>query len=636
MVNSMQWSIATCSLGGSLEEKLIAIAQAGFQAVEIYEEDIAGFMGTSKELRALAEDLGLKIVALQPIRDYEAMPEPHRTQNRERSERWFDLMEELGVNLTYVCSNTSPLAIKDPELIAADLYELAERASKRGIRVGYEALSWARWVKDWPQAWEIVRKVGHPFLGIVLDSFHCFVRRNPVQDISHLPPEKIFLVQLSDAPQLEMDPKALSRHHRVMPGQGDWEIKNFVYSILASGYNGVFSLEIFNEWLREAPPAFVAEDGIRSLKYLFDQLGLLVPSLPQGGRVQDFAFIEIVAEEDDLRELKFLLDTLGFRPECRHPVLEDELWSSGKARILLRLFDDESTSSREAPSIVGMGIEVGSSSSLAARTRELGLTLLTKNSGTGFLGVEWVGGTKLYFCDLAVEGIYGFPNLHLGLHCTRSSRGIERGSRHSPSITRVDHLTNIVPRWELYHWILIYKALLAFEVDAPVEIFDPYGLFYSRSLRSRGSLVRIALNTTEGLRTHTSHFLRSLGHAGIEHVAFLTDDIFHLAELSTKNGLPTLRIPSSYYRVLPARFNLPSHEVERLEAFNILYDKTLDGGEFFHFYTSSVGGRFFFEVVERRKGYAGYGAVNTAIRVNAQLYDVRFREKESSPNERLV
>lgn len=277
----MEWSIATCSLGGSLEEKLLAIAKAGFRAVEIYEDDLAGFRGKPKELRLFVEDLGLRIVALQPFRDFEAMPEPFKSRNLERAERWFDLMGELGVDLTYVCSNTSSTALDDPERAATDLHNLAERAAQRGLRVGYEALAWGRHVRDWPQAWEIVRRVDHPNLGLVLDSFHCFVRGNPLEPLANLPGERIFLVQLSDAPDLLMDPLALSRHHRAMPGQGDWPVDRYLEMVIATGYRGAISLEIFNEWFRSAPPEQVAQDGMRALKSLFDRLGLLLPPCPK-------------------------------------------------------------------------------------------------------------------------------------------------------------------------------------------------------------------------------------------------------------------------------------------------------------------------------------------------------------------
>ncbi|QWK23236.1 sugar phosphate isomerase/epimerase and 4-hydroxyphenylpyruvate domain-containing protein [Thermus antranikianii] len=607
----MIWSIATCSLGGNLEEKLVAIARAGFRAVEIFEEDLAGFRGKPKELRALAEDLGLRIVALQPLRDYEALPEPYRSKNRDRSERWFDLMEELGVELTYVCSNTLPIALDEPEQAAEDLFELAERAAKRGFRVAYEALAWGRWVRDWPKAWEIVQKANHPCLGLVLDSFHCFARANPIGDIARLPSEKIFLVQLSDAPNLLMDPLALSRHHRAMPGQGDWPIGDFVSAVLATGYRGVFSLEIFNEWFRAAPPEEVALDGMRALKNLFDGLGLLVPPLPQGSKVRGVSFLEIGIDEADLPELKSFIHPLGFRLRARHPAQEVELWATGEAQLLLHCPEEESA--RELPSILGVGLTVTRAAPLAARARDMGLGLVRRSlNSQGLVGIQGVGGTRVYLVDTSLEESYGL--------CNQAQE--QEGQREELIIT-VDHFTNVVSRWEVYSWVLIYKALFGFTVDPLVEVFDPYGIFYSRSVRSSEGKVRIPINTAEGLGTGVSRFLHSLGHGGIQHVAFLTRDIFAFSERALKEGLRPLRVPTSYYRVLAARYGLTSEEAELLEAHNLFYDRSPEGGEFFHLYTPTFQGRFFFEVVERRKGYDGYGAANTGIRLQAQAYELR-------------
>ena len=51
---------------------------------------------------------------------------------------------------------------------------------------------------------------------------------------------------------------------------------------------------------------------------------------------------------------------------------------------------------------------------------------------------------------------------------------------------------------------------------------------------------------------------------------------------------------------------------------HILYDRSPDGGEFFHVYTQFFRGRFFFEVVQRKGGYDLYGAVNAPVRMAAQ------------------
>lgn len=607
----MEWSIATCALGGSLEEKLLAIAQAGFRAVEVFEEDLAGFPGTPRELRALAKDLGLRIVALQPLRDYEGMPEPYRSRNRERALRWLDLVAELGTELTYVCSNTSPLALDDPEAIAEDLHALAEMAASRGLRVGYEALAWGRHVKDWPRAWEMVRRADHPHLGLVLDSFHCFVRNNPLPESADLPGEKLFLVQLSDAPNLLMDPLALSRHHRAMPGQGDWPMEAFLRAVLATGYRGVISLEIFNEWFRTAPPEWVAQDGMRSLKLLFDRLGLLLPPLPPGSRVQGVAFLELGGQEEDLEALKDFLRPLDLKPVARHPALEQELWASGSVRLLLR-GDLEESPAQELPSVLGVGLSVAKAAPLAARAREVGLELLPREEGgPGFPAVRGVGRTRLYLVDEPLET--ALPLKPLG----------EPGS----ALKQVDHLTNVVSRFEVYSWLLLYKAWLGLEVNPVVEVFDPYGMFYSRSLRNPKGTVQIAINTAEGRETLTSRFLQALGHAGIQHVAFQVSDLLAFAEEAQKAGFRPLRIPSAYYRLLSTRYALPLPFLERLEALNVLYDEDPKGGVFLHLYTPSFQGRFFFEVVERQNGYAGFGAANAGIRLQAQARELGSRTK---------
>ena len=177
----LRWSIASVCMGGSLEAKLAAAAKAGFRAIELFENDLTFFNGTPRDARRLAVDLGLEIVALQPLRDFEAMPPSIRARNLERAARKLELMEELGTRLLCLCSNVSTEAIDDPGRAAADLAELADLARRHGMRIGYEALAWGRHVKDWPAAWEIVGKANRDNLGVVLDSFHICARGNPIE-----------------------------------------------------------------------------------------------------------------------------------------------------------------------------------------------------------------------------------------------------------------------------------------------------------------------------------------------------------------------------------------------------------------------------------------------------------------------
>src|SRR4051812_32778483 len=159
-------SIATVSLSGTLPEKLEAAAAIGFDGVEIFENDLLSYDGSPADVRALAEGLGLAITIFQPFRDFEAMPEPLRMRNMDRAERKFDVMQALGTDLLLVCSNTNPQAIDDDSRVVADLAEMAERAHRRGLRVGYEALAWGRHVNRWRHAWQIVQAAHHASLGV--------------------------------------------------------------------------------------------------------------------------------------------------------------------------------------------------------------------------------------------------------------------------------------------------------------------------------------------------------------------------------------------------------------------------------------------------------------------------------------
>ncbi|MEN3794260.1 sugar phosphate isomerase/epimerase [Fulvimarina sp. MAC3] len=260
--------MATVTFGETLTETFEAIAKAGFSLVELFEDDLAAFAPGPREAARLARDLGLEIAMYQPFREFEAMPEPFRSAAFERAERAFEIMNELGAKRLLVCSNVSELTDPNPDRAAADLHDLGERAVRHGLSIGYEALAWGRHTSDHNQAWDIVRRAGHPGVGLVLDSFHSLARRIPSETLRLIPGDKIVFVQIADAPWLDVDYLQWSRHSRSLPGQGDFDLEAFVAAVLATGYQGPFSLEIFSDSLKTKRAAGVAVEGYRRLEGL--------------------------------------------------------------------------------------------------------------------------------------------------------------------------------------------------------------------------------------------------------------------------------------------------------------------------------------------------------------------------------
>ena len=114
----MRKSIATVCLSGTLEEKLAAAAQVGFDGVEIFENDLVASDSTPRRIRERCADLGLRVELYQPFRDFEGVPADLLTANLERARRKFDVMTELGVDILLVCSTVSPHARADDALAA--------------------------------------------------------------------------------------------------------------------------------------------------------------------------------------------------------------------------------------------------------------------------------------------------------------------------------------------------------------------------------------------------------------------------------------------------------------------------------------------------------------------------------------
>jgi 4-hydroxyphenylpyruvate dioxygenase len=117
---------------------------------------------------------------------------------------------------------------------------------------------------------------------------------------------------------------------------------------------------------------------------------------------------------------------------------------------------------------------------------------------------------------------------------------------------------------EMLSWLLYYVTLFRLAKTSATEIADPVGLVQSQALHSAGRGVRIVLNSSPATQTLVGRFLQSYGGAGIQHVAFATDDIFATARQLRALGMEALPIPENYYYDLGARYGLDDTVLSRM------------------------------------------------------------------------
>ncbi|MGH3352214.1 MAG: bifunctional sugar phosphate isomerase/epimerase/4-hydroxyphenylpyruvate dioxygenase family protein [Nocardioides sp.] len=592
----MRTSIATVCLSGGLVQKMYAAAEAGFDAIEIFEADLISAPQSPEEIRALADRLGLTLDLYQPFRDAEGVDEEAFATVLHRAEAKFRLMQRLGIDLMLVCSNVGTATVDDDGVSAGQLRRLGELAATYDIKLAYEALAWGKFVDDYRRSWRIVELADHPNVGICLDSFHILSRGHDPKQIEEIPAEKIFFLQLADAPALSMDVLSWSRHHRLFPGEGSFDLPAFLAHVLRAGYAGPLSLEVFNDTFRQTDPVRTARQAQRSLRWLADRTSELLgdeagplPRLPEVAAPEGFDFVEIKAP--DTSGVEVLLEQLGFDFGGRHRSKQVRLWTWGEARIVC---NDQPSSSPE-PRIAAVGFDVAGSDPAAERAALLMAPPVHRRTYAGEQALRAFAspdGTEV-FLSHAEDWITEF-----------------NGGSESPAAARIDHV-NLVQPWHSFdEAVLFYASVLSLDPQPTQDVAGPAGLVRSQVMSSPAGGVRLPLNLLPTGQLPPDR----QGHA--QHVAIACHDIIGVVAAARKRGLRPLEVPGNYYADLAARFDLPEDLLGTLRELDLLYDR--DGeGEYLHCYTETVG-KVFFEVVERRERYDGYGAGNAPVRLAQQ------------------
>lgn len=615
---AMRTSIATVCLSGTLDQKLVAAHEAGFDGVEVFEPDLVASPQSPEAIRARAEQLGLSLDLYQPFRDFEGVGPELLEQNLRRAAAKFALMNRLGIATMLLCSNVATARSGDEQLAAAQLRQLGDVADRFGVRIAYEALAWGRFVDSYEAAARIVRLADHPRVGLCLDSFHILSKGHDPEAIETIPADSIFFVQMADAPLLSMDVLSWSRHHRLFPGEGGFDLGTFMAHLVRTGYDGPISLEVFNDTFRQVDPVATAVEARRSLRWLEHLAALALGSAAGGGAARmstaplpavappaEMNYVELRTSE--LQELRRLLMQLGFRSHGEHRTKRVELWSHGAARVVIGAPDSEHVQ----PTVAGIGLSVSDPATALRRAKDLFASEVPREERPGeepLLGVRAPDGSEVFFgAEGATEprwvSEFGVP---------------EHDDPHM--IERVDHV-NLAQPWQRFDAaVLFFHSVLDLSAEASIDVAAPVGLVRSQVLRSADGILRIALNLVPS----------GAGDDAIlpQHIAFASTDVLALARGARERGFEPLDIPGNYYDDVEARYQLEPALMDELRELNVMYDRD-ESGEFLHFYTHPIG-TVFLEVVERRGGYAGYGALNAPVRLAAQ-YEHRRVAGQGAP-----
>lgn len=140
--------------------------------------DINSLLKVAREVKTQLDDLGLKVLCLQPFSQFEGYKDQEKRENRfKKAKVWMDIIKVFGEDgMLQVGSTDDKSSTSDRSVIVDDLQELADMAAKRNIRIGYEMWCWAAYNDTWKDIWEICKAVDRPNFGLCLDTFQIVIR----------------------------------------------------------------------------------------------------------------------------------------------------------------------------------------------------------------------------------------------------------------------------------------------------------------------------------------------------------------------------------------------------------------------------------------------------------------------------
>ncbi len=176
--------------------------------------------------------------------------------------------------------------------------------------------------------------------------------------------------------------------------------------------------------------------------------------------------------------------------------------------------------------------------------------------------------------------------------------------------SRIDHLTNNVPKGDMRKWVDFYKQIFGMTVTRYFDIKGAKTGLESEVVQLPNGIVIIPINEPdrENSKSQIQEFLDVHKGPGVQHIALMTADIITSVADLQKRGIKFLNIPSTYYENIPKRLSNVTEDLKVLEDRQLLVDGDQEGYLIQNF-TETYVGPLFFETIQR-KNHWGFGEGN--------------------------
>ena len=252
-----------------LMDKIRLVGEAGFDGIELWLNDVWEYVargGEVSDIEKAISDQGLIVPSVIAMRQWGDMDGWEHQLVLDEARRRFALGARLGAPFIVA---TPPLEKPETEHLPARYAELLRIGREEGIRPTFEYISFFKSVHTVSKAWEIVQVTDDQDATLILDAFHNWNSGSTESELRSIPVERISHYHIDDADPnkpagTQTDPD------RVMPGDGQIDLKAEIKALKEMGYDGTVSLELFNESWWQLDPKETLRIGLQRMHQLFE------------------------------------------------------------------------------------------------------------------------------------------------------------------------------------------------------------------------------------------------------------------------------------------------------------------------------------------------------------------------------
>lgn len=266
---------ATIRTAGNLEAKVNIAIEAGYDAIEPWDNELKEFEENGGDLKALGQkirDSGLFVPSMIglwgciPASEEDFQESLVETRNRMR------MASEIGCEFVQAIPNK-----------VGDNYNVKFVAScyRRILEIGLNEFNISPalvFVEMFPlktlgQAAAVALDANHPKSKIIPDVFHMYISEGGFECMKQLNGNLFAIFQFNDAPK-NMKREDMKDKHRVYPGDGILPLAEILRDLKHSGFNRCVSLELYNPDYHKQDPLLVAKTGLKKTLEVIEKAGV--------------------------------------------------------------------------------------------------------------------------------------------------------------------------------------------------------------------------------------------------------------------------------------------------------------------------------------------------------------------------